>query len=82
VMSKDWPTISPNEDIWRAVNLMADRSFKLLPVVQDGKLEGLLHLDAITRNSPALATMAFSKSIQSHAHNSGLYKQKATVSGR
>ena len=76
VMSKDWPTISPNEDIWRAVNVMADRGVKVLPVVQDSKLVGLLSLDDLTRKSPALAAMVFSRSIKPRAHNSALYAGK------
>ena len=76
VMSKDWPTISPNEDIWRAVNVMADRGVKVLPVVQDSKLVGLLSLDDLTRKSPALAAMVFSRSVKPQASNSALYVGK------
>jgi len=70
VMSKDWPTISPNEDIWLAVNVMANRGIKVLPVVQDGKLVGLLSLDDLKQKSPALAAMVFAKTIK--AQSSGV----------
>ena len=65
VMSKDLPTISPNDDLWKAVNVMADKGIKVLPVVQDGKLVGLLSLVDLTKKSPALAAMVFSRSISS-----------------
>ena len=82
LMDKDWPTVSPNEDVWRAANLMADRSIKVLPVVQDGKLVGLLRLSAITQKNPTLAAMAYSKSLQSKAYKSEIYKYKVTISDR
>ncbi len=72
VISKDWPTISPSEDIWRAVNVMADRGTKVLPVVQDSKLVGLLSLDDLKQKSPALAAMVFSRSVKPQAPNSGV----------
>ena len=76
VMSKDWPTISPNDDIWHAVNVMADRGIKVLPVVHNGKLVGLLSLDDLKRKSPALAAMVFSKSVKPQAYNSTLSVRK------
>ena len=76
VMSKDWPTISPNDNIWHAVNVMADRGMKVLPVVQEGKLVGLLSLDDLKQKSPALAAMIFSRSIKPRAHNLALYVGK------
>lgn len=76
VMSKDWPTVSPHDDIWRAVNVMADRGTKVLPVVQDGKLLGLLSLDDLTKKSPALAAMVFSRSIKPQANKSALHVRR------
>ena len=76
VMSKDWPTVPPNEDIWRAVNVMADRGIKVLPVVQDSKLVGLLSLDDLTQKSPALAAMVFSRSIKLQANDSALHVRR------
>ena len=76
VMSKDWPTISPSEDIWRAVNVMADRGTKVLPVVQDSKLVGLLSLDDLARKNPALAAMVFSRSVKPPASNSRVHVRR------
>lgn len=76
VMNKDWPTVSPNDDIWHAVNVMADRGIKVLPVVQDGKLVGLLSLDDLKRKSPALAAVVFARSVKPQASNSALYVRK------
>ena len=76
VMSRDWPTVSPNEDIWRAVNVMADRGTKVLPVVQGSKLVGLLSLDDLTRKSPALAAVVFSRSIKPQSNKSALYVRR------
>ena len=76
VMSRDWPTVSPNEDIWRAVNVMADRGTKVLPVVQGSKLVGLLSLDDLTRESSALAAVVFSRSIKPQSNKSALYVRR------
>jgi len=76
VMNRDWATISPNDDIWHAVNVTVDRGIKVLPVVQDGKLVGLLSLDDLKRKSPALAAMIFSRSIKPQADNPALYVRR------
>lgn len=76
VMNKDWPTISPSEDIWRAINVMADRSIEVLPVVQEGNLVGLLSLDDLKQKSPTFAAIVFSRSMKPRAPNSALYVGK------
>ncbi|MFH1650717.1 MAG: CBS domain-containing protein [Chloroflexota bacterium] len=76
VMSKDCPTVSPSEDIWHAINVMADRDIKVMPVVQDSKLVGLLSLDDLTRKSPALAAMVFSRSVKPPASNSRVHVRR------
>ena len=76
VMSKDCPTVSPSEDIWHAVNVMADRGIKVLPVVQDSKLVGLLSLDDLIKKSPALAAMVYSRSMKPQSNKSALYVRR------
>ena len=76
VMSKDLPTVSPNDDLWKAVNVMADRGIKVLPVVQDSKLVSLLSLDDLAKKNPALAAMVFSRSIKLQTRSSAFYASK------
>ena len=46
-MKNQLPLISPGADIMEAVKVMADNGVQLLPVVQNGKLLGLLTLDRL-----------------------------------
>ena len=63
LMSNHLPAISPDDDIWLAANRMVDHGALVLPVVENGKLVGLLSLDDFARESPALAAMVFCKTI-------------------
>ena len=49
VMSADPVWIGPDEDVRRAQEIMADRQIRRLPVVEDGKLSGLVVLGQIAR---------------------------------
>lgn len=52
VMSADPITISPDTDIDDASDLMADRQVRRLPVVDGGKLVGILVIGQIARREP------------------------------
>ena len=67
LMNKSWPIISPGDDIWHAINVMAQNGVQVLPVVQNGNLMGLLSLDGLGQRSPALAAVVFSKTIKLQA---------------
>jgi CBS domain-containing protein len=53
----DWPKIPPGADIAEAAKVMASHGVQTLPVVQNGKLLGILTLDDLIRETPALAVM-------------------------
>jgi len=50
IMSKPLTTMSPETDLRVAVNLMNERRIKKLPVVEDGRLLGLLSITDIVRS--------------------------------
>lgn len=52
VMSADPVCISPDTDVDEAANVMADRQIRRLPVVEDGKLAGILVIGQIARRDP------------------------------
>ena len=52
VMSADPVCISPDTDVDEAANVMADRQIRRLPVVEDGKLAGILVIGQIARREP------------------------------
>lgn len=49
-------TISPDQSIPDAHEIMAQNSVRRLPVVKDGKLVGVVSKDDINRSSPSMAT--------------------------
>lgn len=49
VMSADPVCIGPNDDVREAQQVMADRQIRRLPVVEDGKLSGIVVLAQIAR---------------------------------
>ena len=50
IMSR-WPTtLSPTDDCGEAVRLMAEKQLRRLPVVEDGKLVGILSLSDLARS--------------------------------
>ena len=49
VMSADPVCIAPEDDVRQAQDLMADRQIRRLPVVEDGKLVGILVIGQIAR---------------------------------
>lgn len=49
VMSADPVCISPDTDVDEAAKVMADRQIRRLPVVEDGKLAGILVIGQIAR---------------------------------
>ena len=52
VMSADPVCISPDTDMDEAAKVMADRQIRRLPVVEDGKLAGILVIGQIARRDP------------------------------
>jgi CBS domain-containing protein len=62
------PIIAPGDDILLAARLMVNRNARVLPVVENGKLVGLLTLDDLARESPALAAMVFCKTVNPAEH--------------
>lgn len=67
VMNNHSPTISSGIDIVEAARIMANNCVRVLPVVQNGKLFGLFYLEDLAQESPALATLVFSKMVKLHA---------------
>jgi len=61
LMNNHLPTISPGEDIWFAAKLMAENAVRVMPVVDNGKLVGMLTLDNLARESRALAALVIHK---------------------
>lgn len=49
VMSADPVCVSPEDDVRRAQEIMADRQIRRLPVVEDGKLTGIVVIGQIAR---------------------------------
>ncbi|MGH2379357.1 MAG: CBS domain-containing protein [Candidatus Limnocylindria bacterium] len=52
VMSADPVVISPDTDVDEAAAVMAERQVRRLPVVEDGKLAGILVIGQIARREP------------------------------
>ena len=51
VMDREYPMVSPGEDLLQAARIMANNSVRILPVTQNGKLLGLLTIDDIAHVS-------------------------------
>jgi CBS domain-containing protein len=49
-MTEEVITIGPDEDIDRAMNIMTDRHFRHLPVVEDSKLVGVISIGDVVKN--------------------------------
>lgn len=56
-MSKDVITIKVNDTLQQAINLMMDHQISTLPVVEDGKLVGIVTDRDVKRASPSSATL-------------------------
>ncbi|MDD9953116.1 MAG: CBS domain-containing protein [Candidatus Woesearchaeota archaeon] len=54
IMTKDLVTVSPSMDVFDAILLMKDADIKHLPVIEDGKLIGLVTAKDILRLQPSL----------------------------
>jgi CBS domain-containing protein len=67
LMNNHLPIVSSGDDISHAASLMVNHSTRVLPVVQNGMLLGLLTLEDIAREIPALAAMIFCKTIRTGA---------------
>lgn len=52
VMSADPVCITPDTDVEEASRIMADRQIRRLPVVEDGKLVGILVIGQVARREP------------------------------
>jgi CBS domain-containing protein len=52
VMSADPVHIAPDTDVEEASKIMADRQIRRLPVVEDGKLVGILVIGQVARREP------------------------------
>jgi predicted transcriptional regulator len=57
LLNKHRPKISPGDETRQAAKVMLRNGTRELPVVQNGKLLGLLKFDDIARESPALIAM-------------------------
>ena len=69
LMSNDIPKISLGTNIVEAAKVMARRGVHYMPVVQNGKLLGMLTIEDILRESPALAVMIMAKQSDSRLRN-------------
>ena len=61
VMNNTLPKVSAGVDIIDAAKIMARHGIQHIPVVQNGKMLGLLSLDNLLRESPALAVIVMTK---------------------
>jgi len=61
VICNHLPIVPPGADIVEAAKIMVNNGVRELPVAQNGRLVGLLTLDVLARNNPALAALVFSK---------------------
>jgi len=71
VMSADPVTVGPNESIKDAEKVMADRQIRRLPVVDDGKLVGILVTAQIARTENERTTGQTLKEISAPASGRG-----------
>jgi len=58
------PMVSSGVEVTEAARMMAEHRVRVLPVVQNGRLLGLLNLDDLARESLALAAMVFAKTVE------------------
>jgi len=58
------PMVSSGVEVTEAARMMTEHGVRALPVVQNGKLVGLLTLDDLARESLALAAMVFAKTVE------------------
>ncbi|MFO8010919.1 MAG: CBS domain-containing protein [Dehalococcoidia bacterium] len=61
LMQYDGPKISPGDDLLSAAKLMARHGTHYLPVVQNGKMKGLLTLDHLVNESLAAASLVLDR---------------------
>jgi CBS domain-containing protein len=57
LVNNHYPMISPGAELLEAAKVMVDSAAQVLPVVQNGRLLGLVTLDRLIRESPAVAAM-------------------------
>lgn len=83
-------TITPDDDVMQAANVMVENGVRVLPVVENGKLCGLLSLDNLARTSSGIAALVFVKTAKYQAFKqtrteqicqslTGLTKEKVTA---
>lgn len=61
LMHNELPKISPGADAFTAAKLMARHRIHYLPVVQNGKMKGLLTLDHLVEESLAAASLVLDR---------------------
>ena len=61
VMQQDVKSIEPNEDVYAAIMKMRDYNIKQLPVVDSGKLVGLLTMKDVLKIEPQLFELLVEK---------------------
>lgn len=61
IMSRGGPRISAGVDLVDAAKLMARRQVRWLPVVQNGRFEGVITLDRLAGESLALASLVLDR---------------------
>ncbi len=59
VMRNHLPTVAPEDDVVHALDLMVASGARALPIIHESRFIGLLTLDDLARESPALAALAF-----------------------
>ncbi len=71
IMSKELITIAPDSDAAQAAQLMADKQIRRLPVVEGGRLVGVVSLGdfAIRESLEAQASIALEEISESHFSN-------------
>jgi len=80
VMKNDLPKVSEGVEILDAAKMMADHGVLYMPVVQNGRLQGILTIEDLLRESPTLAIMVLSRYIARRQHARDVSAERPCVS--
>lgn len=64
LLNNEQPSVSPEAEIGQVAKIMADNNIQALPVVEKGRLLGLVTLGDLAEQEPELAAMVLSKTIR------------------
>lgn len=73
-----YPSISPDEELSQAAKAMMNHQVRALPVVQRGKLLGLITLNDLARESMALGAVVFANTARTRC-NRGMKQDRQPV---